>query len=333
MRFRPGFYSISRMSLSGKSRTAFLYHPAFRKHQTGWAHPEKRQRLNAITESLKREELRDRLLHPAVRPATVADLATVHDLHHIERIRAACEAGGLFEPDEVTIGAPGTYEAALMAAGAVLTAVDAVMDGTAVNAFCAVRPPGHHAERDRAMGFCFFNNVAIGARYLQLRHGIGRVAIIDWDVHHGNGTQQAFYEDPSVLYFSLHQYPLYPGSGRACEQGSGAGKGFTINCPLGAGSTDSDYLRVFRSDLMPALARFQPEFILISAGFDAHRDDPLAGMAVTEAGFGDMTRLVMESAAQYCGNRLVSVLEGGYDLNALAASVTTHVGALMDASR
>lgn len=296
-------------------------------------HPEKRQRLTAILGKLKQDGLWDRLLHCPVRPATLTDLTRVHTPAHVEQIRQACEAGELFEPDEVTIGCPGTYEAALLAAGAVLTAVDAVMDGSAVNAFCAVRPPGHHAERDRAMGFCFFNNVAIGAKYLQRRHGIGRVAIIDWDVHHGNGTQQAFYEDPSVLYFSLHQYPLYPGSGRACEQGSGAGKGYTLNCPLPVGSTDTDYLRVFQNDLMPALARFQPEFILVSAGFDAHRDDPLAGMAVTEAGFGDLTRLVMESAAQHCGKRLVSVLEGGYDLNALAASVTTHVGALMDASR
>jgi acetoin utilization deacetylase AcuC-like enzyme len=320
------------MSHSQNKGTAFLYHPAFQKHQTGWVHPEKRQRLTAIIGELKQTGLWERLLHPPVRPASVADLTLVHAPPYVERIRQACEAGGLFEPDDVTIGSPGTYEAALMAAGAVLTAVDAVMGGQATNAFCAVRPPGHHAERDRAMGFCFFNNVAIGAKYLQHHHGIGRVAIIDWDVHHGNGTQQAFYDDPSVLYFSLHQYPLFPQSGRACETGSGAGKGFTVNCPLAAGSTDSDYRRVFQNDLEPALARFRPEFILVSAGFDAHRDDPLAGMALTETGFGDLTRLVMAMAAQHCGRRLVSVLEGGYDLKALAASVAAHVGALLEAS-
>lgn len=320
------------MSHSQNKGTAFLYHPAFQKHQTGWVHPEKRQRLTAIIGELKRTGLWERLLHSPVRPASVADLTLVHAPPYVERIRQASEAGGLFEPDDVTIGSPGTYEAALMAAGAVLTAVDAVMGGQATNAFCAVRPPGHHAERDQAMGFCFFNNVAIGAKYLQHHHGIGRVAIIDWDVHHGNGTQQAFDDDPSVLYFSLHQYPLFPQSGRACETGSGAGKGFTVNCPLAAGSTDSDYRRVFQNDLGPALARFRPEFILVSAGFDAHRDDPLAGMALTETGFGDLTRLVMAMAAQHCGRRLVSVLEGGYDLKALAASVAAHVGALLEAS-
>lgn len=320
------------MLTSQNKGTAFLYHPAFQKHQTGWVHPEKRQRLTAIIGKLKQTGLWERLLHSPVRPASVADLTRVHTPLYVEQIRQACEAGELFEPDDVTLGSPGTYEAALMAAGAVLTAVDAVMGGSAVNAFCAVRPPGHHAERDRALGFCFFNNIAIGAKYLQRRHGIGRVAIIDWDVHHGNGTQQAFYDDPSVLYFSVHQFPLYPQSGRACEQGIGSGKGFTVNCPLAAGSTDSDYRRVFQNDLIPALDRFQPEFILISAGFDAHRDDPLAGMALTEEGFGDLTRLVMQSAAQHCGKRLVSILEGGYDLNALAASVAAHVEALIDAS-
>jgi len=332
LRILPSFNTIPPMSHSGTSGTAFLYHPGFQKHQTGWAHPEKRQRLTVILEGLKQAGLWDLLLHPAVRAATVADLTTIHDPLYVERIRTACEAGGLFEPDDVTIGSPGTYEAALTAAGAVLTALDAVIGGQAVNAFCAVRPPGHHAERDRAMGFCFFNNIAIGAKYLQRHHGIGRVAIVDWDVHHGNGTQQAFYDDPSVLYFSIHQYPLYPQSGRACETGSGGGKGFTVNCPLAAGATDTDYRLVFQNDLGPALERFRPEFILVSAGFDAHRDDPLAGMALTEEGFGDLTRLVMEMAAQHCGRRLVSVLEGGYDLNALASSVAAHVGALLEAS-
>lgn len=320
------------MSHSQNSGTAFLHHPVFQKHQTGWAHPEKRQRITAIVDELKRAGLWQLLQHPPPRPATTAELTTVHDPHYVEQIRQGCEAGGLFEPDEVTLGSPGTYEAALMAAGAVLAAVDSVMSGQTSNAFCAVRPPGHHAERNRAMGFCFFNNVAIGAKYLQQHHGIRRVAIIDWDVHHGNGTQQAFYEDPSVFYFSIHQYPLYPGGGRASETGTGAGQGFTLNRPVAAGSTDADYRRIFMNELKPALDRFQPGFILVSAGFDAHHSDPLAGVALTEQGFGDLTRLVTAMAAEHCGKRLVSVLEGGYDLKALAACAATHIQVLLESA-
>ncbi|MEI6787069.1 MAG: histone deacetylase [bacterium] len=320
------------MSHSHNNGTAFLYDPVFHKHQTGLAHPEKRKRLTVIVNGLKQAGLWNLLQHPAIRAATIADLTTIHDPIYVDHIRQACEAGRLFEPDEVTLGSPGTYDAARMAAGAVLSAADTVMTGRSSNAFCAVRPPGHHAERNRAMGFCFFNNVAIGAKYLQRHHGIRRVAIIDWDVHHGNGTQQAFYDDPTVLYFSIHQYPLYPQSGRANETGVGKGKGFTLNVPIAAGSTDTDYLRVFRDYLRPELARFNPEFILISAGFDAHHADPLAGMALTEGGFKDLTRFVMEMAAEHCQKRLISVLEGGYDLHALTVSVAAHIEALLEDS-
>jgi len=308
--------------------TAFLTHPIFRKHQTGWNHPDQRRRLAAITDRLKRSGLWEQLSHPAPQPATLAQITAVHDPVYVERLRLSCEAGGLFEPDEVTVGSPGTYDAAVMSAGAVITAVEEVMTGASSNAFCAVRPPGHHAERDRAMGFCFFNNVAIAARHLQSHHGLKRIAIVDWDVHHGNGTQQAFYADPSVFYFSTHQWPLYPGSGRAGETGVGEGVGTTLNVPLAMGSGDADYQRVFVQELKPALAAFKPDFILISAGFDGHRDDPLAGMALTEAGYGDLTRLVMELTEEHCAGRLVSVLEGGYNLPALAASVEAHVRAL-----
>ena len=316
--------------MSSTLTTAFLYHPVFLRHQTGWNHPEKRQRLSVIIGQLKQTGLWDRLLHIDPTPAAVTDITAIHDPQYVEAIRAACEAGGIFEPDEVTLGSPGTYDAAMMAAGAVLTGIDAVMDGRARNAFCAVRPPGHHAERDRAMGFCFFNNVAIGARHLQQRHGLRRIAIIDWDVHHGNGTQHAFYNDASVFYFSIHQYPLYPQSGRAHETGEGAGKGYTLNVPVAAGSTDTDYERVFRDDLKPALERFQPEFILISAGFDGHHKDPLAGVALTADGFGRLTRMVMGMARQHCGERLVSVLEGGYDPDALATSAEAHIRSLIE---
>lgn len=312
------------------ANTAFIYHPVFLKHQTGWNHPERRQRLIKVIDHLKATGLWDQLLHLVPRPATPVDVASVHNPEYVEKIRQTCESSRLFEPDESTVGSSGTYEASLMAVGAVQTAVDAVMKGTVTNAFCAVRPPGHHAERARAMGFCFFNNIAIGARHLQHHHGVNRIAIIDWDVHHGNGTQQAFYNDPTVLYFSMHQYPLYPRTGRASETGSGSGIGFTINRPVAAGATDTDYKRIFNEDLKPALARFCPEFILISAGFDAHASDPLGGVMLTADGFGELTRLVKSMAAEHCGGRVVSVLEGGYDLEALAASTEAHLRALMD---
>jgi acetoin utilization deacetylase AcuC-like enzyme len=203
-------------------------------------------------------------------------------------------------------------------------ACDAVVRGAWRNAFCAVRPPGHHAERDRAMGFCLFNNIAIAARYLQSEHGIGKVAIVDWDVHHGNGTQHIFEEDPSVLYISLHQHPLYPGTGLAGERGRGAGEGFTLNLPLPAGSGDREYREAF-DRVLNRLNEFVPEFILVSAGFDAHRDDPLAGMNLGAESYGWMTRDLLDAAGEHCEGRLVAVLEGGYNLAALAASVGTCI--------
>jgi len=224
-----------------------------------------------------------------------------------------------------------SYAAALLAAGGGLAGVDFAMRGDNHRAFCAVRPPGHHAEHDHAMGFCLFNNIAIGARYAQEHHGLTRVAIVDWDVHHGNGTQAAFYDDPSVLYVSIHQYPYYPGTGGKNERGAGKGTGTTLNIPLNAGSGDEVYLDAMREIIVPALVDFSPELIMISAGFDAHRDDPLAGMNVTEKGFGEMTRLILE-ASESARGRIVSVLEGGYDLKALGRSVESHLRELMKIS-
>ena len=309
--------------------TALLYHPAFLKHYTGLKHPEQRQRLTAIMDRLKGSGLLDRLLSLEPVPAPTEAITAIHDPAYVQSLKDRCATLRLFLAAEDALASRGTYDAACLAAGAVLTAIDAVMDQRARNAFCAVRPPGHHAERDHAMGFCFFNNVAIGARYLQRCHGLARIAIIDWDVHHGNGTQQAFYDDPSVLYVSTHQFPHYPGSGRAHETGTGAGKGTTLNLPMAAGSTGTDYLRAFAHDVTPAVTRFQPDFILISAGFDAHRDDPLASMLVTEDDFAAMTEEVIHLAERHCGGRIVSVLEGGYGLAALAASVEAHLRALM----
>jgi len=310
-------------------KTAFLYDPVFLKHQTGWTHPEKRLRLTAILDHLKQTGLWDQLMHLQPRPAPIEAITAIHSAAYVDQIRLACKAGQLFKPDDSTIGSPGTFEAAVMAAGAVLSALDAVMAHQVDNAFCAVRPPGHHALRDRAMGFCFFNNVAIGARYLQHRYGLDRIAIIDWDIHHGNGTQQAFYNDPSVFYFSLHQELLFPHSGQATERGEGPGIGFTLNIPMPSGATDADYQQVFTRELIPAMAGFQPEFLLISAGFDGHRDDPLAKTALTEQSFAVLTRMVMDLAGKYCAGRLVSVLEGGYNLPGLTASVDAHLRTLL----
>ncbi len=210
-----------------------------------------------------------------------------------------------------------------------IAAIDAVMDGRAANAFCALRPPGHHASRSRAMGFCLFNNAAIGARYAQQRYGLQRILIVDWDVHHGNGTQAIFLNDPTVLCFSVHQYPFYPGTGAASETGAGPGRGYTINVPLPAASGNAEYLRVFETVLRPRALDFVPDMILISAGFDALAHDPLGGMNVTAAGFARMTRIVRQIAAQTCGGRLVSLLEGGYRLDGLGAAAAGHVAELI----
>jgi acetoin utilization deacetylase AcuC-like enzyme len=241
--------------------------------------------------------------------------------------------------DQDTVVSEGSWEAALHAAGGAAQAVDLLLGGAGAArgngavgfAFCGLRPPGHHAVRAQAMGFCLFNNVAVAARHLQAERGLERIFILDWDVHHGNGTQHLFEDDDTVFYFSTHQYPFYPGTGARAERGRDRGAGFTLNVPMPAGSGDDEYLAVFRDQLLPALERFRPELILISAGFDAHRDDPLAGMQVTEAGYAALTTLVKEAADRLCGGRIVALLEGGYDLRALAASVEAHLRALMAA--
>jgi acetoin utilization deacetylase AcuC-like enzyme len=226
--------------------------------------------------------------------------------------------------------APGTLDAAYLATGGALAAVDAIMNGDIDQAFCAVRPPGHHAEADRAMGFCFFNSVAVAARYIQQHYGLQRVLIVDWDVHHGNGTQHAFYDDASVLFFSTHQFPYYPGTGGAMETGEGRGKGLTINVPFSGGQGVDEYREVFQKVLVPAADTFQPEFVVISAGFDAHRDDPLASMDLTEEGYGELTSMVGSIAKNFSRGRILACLEGGYHLQALAGSVDQHLQALLD---
>ena len=309
-------------------RIGFFFHPNFLSHDTGPGHPERAERLTAICDHLRAAGLWGTLAHLDPVPATRELLMMVHPPAYLDTIERACRHGPTaLDPD--TVASPGSWPAALRAAGAVTQAVDRLAVGALDAAFCAVRPPGHHALADRAMGFCLFNNVAIGARYAQRRHNLTRVLIVDWDVHHGNGTQAIFYDDPSVLYCSTHQWPCYPGTGRRDETGQGPGAGFTMNAPLPAGAGDADVLRAFRDALLPKALAFKPNLVLISAGFDAHRDDPLAGLAVTEAGYAELTRLVRQVADACCRGRVVSVLEGGYNLIALGRSVEAHLRALL----
>jgi acetoin utilization deacetylase AcuC-like enzyme len=311
--------------------TAFFYDPIFLEHETGSGHPEHPDRLRAIVERLKSDGLWDRLDVRAPSAATDEQIALVHPASHVAMIRSASKRGGGFIDADTVLGAR-SFEAASRAAGAGIDACDLVMSGGARNAFCAVRPPGHHAETNRAMGFCLFNNIAIAARWLRREHGIDRVAIIDWDVHHGNGTQEIFERESSVLYVSTHQHPLYPGTGLASEIGRGEGEGFTLNLPMPSGSDDEDYRPAFEV-IERRLDEYRPGFLLVSAGFDAHRRDPLASMLVATEGFRWMMEWALTRARELCGGRLVAMLEGGYDLEGLSSSVATCVDAMLGATR
>jgi acetoin utilization deacetylase AcuC-like enzyme len=311
-------------------KTGFVYDPRYLDHDMGTGHPESPNRLRAIQQTLERTGTA--ALVTSIQPRAAEDewVTMVHRPAYVAALRAHAPTSGRVALDADTSMSPGSLSAAYLAAGGALAAVDAVMAGTVQHAFCAVRPPGHHAEADRAMGFCLFNNVAIAARYVQKRYGIARVLIVDWDVHHGNGTQHTFERDPTVLFFSTHQYPHYPGTGRATEEGKGEGEGFTINVPMEAGEGDDEYRAVFQKVLIPAADAFHPEFVIVSAGFDAHRDDPLASMGLTEDGYADLTALVKGVALRHCRGRLISCLEGGYNLTALGASVDRHIRTLLD---
>lgn len=333
--------------------TGFCSSARFVEHLTSPAHPERPDRIRAVAAAVRRAGLIDTpnpfpdfqldlggmadapsKLIEVEEPKLVDErwLLTVHTPSHIDRIRRICAAGGgVLDQGDTPVGAE-SFDIARLASGAVLQCCDAVMSGSVSRAFAAVRPPGHHAEPDRPMGFCLFSNVAIAARYLQQAHGIGKIAIVDFDVHHGNGTQAAFEADDSVLFISLHQDPrsCYPGSGYATETGTGKGRGFTLNLPFAPGSGDEDYLGVFTDRVVPRLHQFRPEFLLISAGFDAHLDDPLAQIELSDHAFERMTRILVEAAGTHCGGRIVSALEGGYSLRALGRSVVRHLIGLQD---
>jgi acetoin utilization deacetylase AcuC-like enzyme len=278
---------------------------------------------------LERSGLLEILVRIEPRPAAEQWLAQIHTSAYLKELEEATQqAPRQLDPD--TRVSPDSYRVAKLATGGVLTAVDAVVTGKISNAFAVIRPPGHHALPDRAMGFCLLNHVAIAARYIQKKHGLRRILIVDWDVHHGNGTQDVFYDDPSVLYFSAHQFPYYPGSGSAEEQGTGAGLGTTVNVPLPSGSGDAEILKAFREKLIPAAEAFRPDFVLISSGFDAHEQDPLAQLRITTPGFAAMTQIVAGIAERHAKGRLVSLLEGGYDLKALAQATEAHLRVLMN---
>lgn len=309
-------------------RTALCSDGRFLAHDTGRGHPECPARLESILTHLERQTWATALARLTPEPPDLTVLERVHAYPYLQRAARACrEQAPFLDSRDVAISAA-SFDVALLAAGAALAAGDAVLSGEVDNAFALIRPPGHHAEHAQALGFCLFNNVAVLARHLQAAHGIDKIAIVDWDVHHGNGTQHTFEEDPSVLYVSLHQYPYYPGTGAASENGSGRGRGATLNCPMPAGASDSAYERAFMELVLPTLDLFRPEVVLVSAGFDAHRDDPLADILLSTGCFRWMTERVLEVAEQHAGGRLISLLEGGYDLRRLAECATEHVATL-----
>ena len=315
------------------NRTGFLYDERYQEHKTGRYHPEVPARLVCIYQGIKDAGLLSKLIPLKASPADLKWIELVHDRPYIERFEAACRVNeSIFDSPDNQMCAQ-TYESALLAVGGILDVVDQVMTGKLDNAFCAVRPPGHHAETNKAMGFCYFNNVAIAARYLQNRCGIQRVGIIDFDVHHGNGTQHIFESDPTVFYYSIHQHPsfAYPGSGREFERGKGAGYGFTLNTPVLPGQGDAEYKTCLERDLFPAFDDFKPEVIIVSAGFDAHVDDDMSDMHLSTDGFSWIMAQIVRMATKYAGGRLISVLEGGYSLERLPELAANHVRILMEA--
>lgn len=314
------------------SSLGIVFDERFKLHEAGALHPERPQRLDAIAAGLEHEGLLAACKRIQPAPIDLDLLATIHSRGYIERVRAACDAGEscIDTPDSGVC--PLSFEVARLAAGAAAQAARSIAAGVVRRAFCAVRPPGHHAERDRSMGFCLFANAVVAARVLQREGAVERVMILDWDVHHGNGTQHLLEDDPSVLFVSLHGHPdhLYPGTGYEHETGVGAGAGFTLNVPLPPGTGDEAYRRAFRERVVPAAERFAPQAIVVSCGFDAHADDPLGNLALDDETFLWLTREIMELARRFAGGRILSLLEGGYSLSVLRRCAADHVRALAE---
>lgn len=299
-------------------RTGIVVDTRYQEHYTGRNHPERAARIGMLL-TLAEEYRRPGITRLEPRPATPAEIALIHDPAYHDRVAATAEKG-YFAFDADTPVSAQSYATALLATGGLLTIIEAIMTREVDNGFALVRPPGHHAERNRAMGFCLFNSVAIGAQYLREKFDLTRILVMDWDLHHGNGTQHSFYADPGVLYVSTHQYPYYPGTGAAEEAGQGQGEGYTVNLPLPAGWGDAEYQALFQEVVDPICRQFDPQFVLISAGFDAHVRDPLGGMEVTEEGFGAMARTLLRIARDHAQGRCAAILEGGYDLTGLQQS-------------
>lgn len=302
------------------NKTGIVRDMRYLDHVMGAYHPESPQRLMAIYEMLESPDIKGNFQDIRARMAEREELLMIHSPDYIDILEATDGISYTYlDPDTQT--SAGSYKAALLAAGGLCEAISRVYSGEVENAFALIRPPGHHAEKDRAMGFCMFNNVAIGARYAQKYLGLDRILIADWDLHHGNGTQHAFEDDPSVLYFSTHQYPYYPGTGSHAEVGKGKGEGFTINVPLSTGYGDGEYTAIFERILKPVAREFDPDIILVSAGFDIFKDDPLGGMDVTPGGFAGLTRIIMDIAGLCCNGRVIITLEGGYHIQGQSDSV------------
>ncbi len=308
--------------------TGLLYDPVFLEHETSQGHPECRQRLEVSIQHLKQQSWFDQLTQLSPRTADLKWIESVHSLDYIKRAEAACSSGNHFlDSMDVSI-CPESFNIAREATGAVLEMADKVINNDIDNGLALIRPPGHHAEQDQALGFCLFNNVAILAKYLQKQYQLDKILILDWDVHHGNGSQHTFEADPSVLYISTHQYPFYPGMGAYSETGIHKGAGTTLNCPMPAGANDSDYELAFKDKILPKIDEFKPEAIIISAGFDAHKDDPLGQINLSAEFYAWMTERIMEKAEQYSEKRIISVLEGGYNLDMLPICIEKHLSTL-----
>ena len=301
-------------------------------HDNGPGHPETFERVLAIVDMLQFTKMMDEVVRIEPRDATREEITLVHTQEHFDKIASTKGKPKVFLDSDTSTCAV-TFDAALRASGGLISAIDSVLNGEVDRAFPIVRPPGHHAEADRPMGFCFFNNVAVGAAYLTKIKGLKRVMVIDWDVHHGNGTQHIFYDNPDVLFFSSHQYPFYPGTGGMDEVGSGDGKGYTVNVPMQPGMGDNEFIKIFEEILNPIIEQYEPEFILVSAGFDIFIEDPLGGMRVTPEGFAKLTRMLTDQADKICDGKIIFLLEGGYNLDGLWISTKEMLEEMLDKKR